>query len=146
MLLADAEEPPTVTAHPHSTAEIPATAAPLRRLAYAALAALLLAWLVAAVAEHGAWAAALTGALAADLSLAFGGGAGLRPGQLHPRAVPLYNAVHRFWGPLVVMTLSAADALSHGWFVFGLAWAFHVALDRSVGYGLRDAQGFQRGR
>jgi hypothetical protein len=110
----------------------------LARLAYAVLAAVLLA---AAIAT-GPWYAVAAGAIAPDLTLALG--AGSAPGQLHPRAVPAYNAVHRFWGPA---TLVAAGALLSGaWIALGLAWGFHVALDRAVGYGLRDAHGFQRAR
>ena len=31
-----------------------------------------------------------------------------------------------------------------GYLVGALAWAFHVSLDRAVGYGLRTRDGFQR--
>jgi hypothetical protein len=81
------------------------------------------------------------------LALLLGVGAGLAPGQLHPRAVPLYNAVHRFWGPAALVTAASLGVLGGGWLVAGLAWGVHVALDRSVGYGLRTREGFQqRGR
>src|SRR4051812_9202523 len=112
------------------------------RLAYGTLLAALLALTVLEVARHGHLGAALAGGLGPDLALLLGAGAGLEPGQLHPRAVPVYNAVHRFVGPaaLVVLGLLAGP----GWLVAGLAWGVHVALDRSVGYGLRTPEGFQR--
>ena len=59
--------------------------------------------------------------------------------------MPAYNAVHRYWGALALMSLASAGLLGVGWFVAGLAWAFHVALDHSAGYGLRTPDGFQRG-
>jgi hypothetical protein len=119
-------------------------AVPPRRLAYAALAALLLAATAFEAAKHGLWLPAVVGLVAPDLTLAFGGGAGLARGQLHPRAVGLYNAVHRFWGPLVLLAAASFGVLGLGWFVAGAAWAAHVAVDRSAGYGLRDPAGFQR--
>ena len=80
------------------------------------------------------------------LSVLFGAGAGMAQGQLHSRAVRLYNAAHRFAGPLVLLVAASAGLLGLGWLVGGLAWALHIALDRSLGYGLRDAEGFQRDR
>ena len=62
---------------------------------------------------------------------------GLTKGQLHPRAVPLYNALHRFIGPVIL-------AFVPGFLVGALAWGLHIAVDRAVGYGLRDRDGFQR--
>jgi len=44
----------------------------------------------------------------------------------------------------MLLALVTAGALGIGWFIGGLAWAFHIALDRSLGYGLRTADGFQR--
>jgi hypothetical protein len=117
---------------------------PVRRLAYAALTSLLLASLVLAVARNGSWVAALLGAVGPDLALVLGGGAGLVRGQLHPRAVPLYNAAHRFWAPIALMAAATAELVGPAWFIGGLAWAMHIALDRTVGYGLRDRNGFQR--
>jgi hypothetical protein len=108
------------------------------RLAYALLAAVSLA---AAIAT-GPWYAVVFGAIAPDLALALGAGAA--PGQLHPRAVPAYNAVHRFWGPAALIAVGAV--VPGAVLTLGLAWGFHVALDRAVGYGLRDADGFQRAR
>jgi hypothetical protein len=31
-----------------------------------------------------------------------------------------------------------------GFFVGGLAWCFHISLDRAIGYDLRTPDGFQR--
>lgn len=133
----------------HSTATLPtSTAMRLRpaRITYAVLTALLLASLLFEAVGHGHWGALAAGLLAPDLALLAGGGSGLARGQLHPRAVGLYNAAHRFWGPLALLAAASAGLLGPGWFVAGLAWCLHVALDRSLGYGLRDAEGFQRAR
>ena len=114
------------------------------RFAYAAVLAALLTATVLEVAQHGGLGAALTGGIGPDLALLLGAGAGLAPGQIHPRAVPAYNAVHRFWGPVALVVVAAAASLGHGWLVAGLAWGVHVALDRTVGYGLRTREGFQQ--
>ena len=116
-----------------------------RRPAYAALAAALLAAAVAeAVAQGtGFWQIAAFG-IGPDLALLGGAGGGLARGQLHPRAVPLYNLLHRVWGPLALIAVAAAGVLPVGFLVGGLAWGAHIALDRAVGYGLRGADGFQR--
>lgn len=114
------------------------------RVAYGALLAALLTATVFAVASHGGLGAALAGGIGPDLALLLGAGAGLAPGQLHPRAVPVYNGVHRFWGPVALVALAAAGPLGSAWLVAGLAWGAHVAMDRSVGYGLRTPEGFQR--
>jgi Domain of unknown function (DUF4260) len=118
---------------------------PARRIAHGVLTATLLAFLAFETVEHGLWGAALFGVLAPDLTLLFGGGRNLARGQLHPRAVGAYNAAHRFWGPLALMAAASADLIAPGWLVIGLAWALHVALDRTAGYGLRTPEGFQRG-
>jgi hypothetical protein len=115
-----------------------------RRAAYGILLAALLTAIVLEVAQHGNLGAALAGGLGPDLALLLGAGAGLERGQLHPRAVPVYNAVHRFWLPVAVLVAAAVGPLGLGWFIFGLAWAAHIAMDRVAGYGLRDPQGFQR--
>jgi uncharacterized protein DUF4260 len=110
---------------------------PTRRIAYAALAAALLTASILVIARDGAlWQFFAFGA-APDLALFAGIGAGLAKGQLHPRAVPLYNALHRFPGPIVL-------AFVPGFQVGALAWALHIAVDRAVGYGLRSRDGFQR--
>jgi hypothetical protein len=78
-----------------------------------------------------------------DVALLFGVGRGLERGQLHPRAVPAYNVLHMLYGPAALAVASVW--LGEAWLVGALAWAAHIALDRAVGYGLRDARGFQRG-
>jgi hypothetical protein len=117
----------------------------VRRLAYAAAALALLAAIVVEVVNHrtGYWQVAAFG-LGPDLALAFGAGAGLAKGQLHPRAVPLYNVLHRLWGPLALGLAAALGLLSVGYLVGALAWGFHVCMDRAVGYGLRTRDGHQR--
>ena len=118
---------------------------PVRRLAYGALAAVLLAATILETVKHGTgyWQLAAFG-LGPDVALFFGAGRGLVKGQLHPRAVGLYNLLHRFWGPLALLTLAATGLVPLGFFIGALAWAFHIALDRTVGYGLRTRDGFQR--
>ena len=81
----------------------------------------------------------------ADLAVVYGTAPGLARGQLHPRAVPLYNALHRFWGPLALAVVVLAAALPLGYVVAALAWAGHIAFDRAIGLRPRTADGFQRG-
>lgn len=86
-------------------------------------------------------------ALAPDLPLFFGAGAGLAPGQLHSRAVLAYNLTHTVMGPAAAITVGlAVDIAGHGLgvLVAGLVWGAHVAFDRACGYGLRTPAGFQR--
>lgn len=122
-----------------------ATLAAHRRPLHGLLALALLGAIVFEVAAHstGFWQLAVFG-LGPDVALLVGMGPGLERGRLHPRAVWLYNALHRFWGPLALVVAAVLAPLSVGFLVGGLAWAFHVAADRSLGYGLRTADGYQR--
>ena len=88
------------------------------------------------------WLPLIVFAMAPDLALLAGPGPGLERGQIHPRAVPLYNAVHRFWAPAVLVAVSLL--LAPAWLPAGLAWIAHIAFDRSLGFGLRSPEGFQR--
>jgi hypothetical protein len=116
-----------------------------RRLGYAILAAALVALILLVYArETVGWWPVVVFALAPDIPLFLGVGRGLERGRLHPRAVPLYNAVHRFWGPLALGAAAVAASLPSAWLVAALAWAIHIAIDRAVGYGLRASDGFQR--
>src|SRR5690348_16636217 len=111
-----------------------------RIAARAALALALFAFLVFEVVEHGHWAPALIGMLGPDVALLGGMGCG----RLNPRAVPLYNVLHVYGLPMVLMAVAATGVIALGWFVLGLAWATHVAVDRALGYGLRTPEGYQR--
>jgi hypothetical protein len=95
------------------------------------------------VTQHAAWWQLVVFAIAPDLAMIAGAGQGLARGQLHPRAVPLYNAVHRFWAPAVLAAVSLA-LMYPAWLGGGLAWIAHIAFDRSLGFGLRTREGFQR--
>jgi len=68
---------------------------------------------------------------------------GLERGQLAPRAVPIYNAVHRYWTP-AALVVSSFLLSSPAWLAAGLAWIAHISFDRSLGFGLRTPEGFQR--
>ena len=114
------------------------------RLGYALLAALLGGALATAlVAPGGGGWQALGLGLAPDLALLVGIAPGLARGQLHPRAVPFYNALHHFAGPLLLGT-AALLWLGLPWLAGALAWAVHIAVDRAAGYGPRTPQGFRR--
>ena len=54
----------------------------------------------------------------------------------------LYNALHRYWGPVALALASLV--LPDGWLAAALAWAVHISVDRAVGYRLRTPEGFQR--
>jgi hypothetical protein len=115
-----------------------------RRVAYGALGLLALAAAIGEMARHGTgWWQFLAFGAGPDAALLLGVGRGLARGQLHPRAVRAYNLVHGLWGPAGLAAL-AILVLPAGYLVGALAWTTHVALDRSLGYGLRSRDGFQR--
>ncbi|GIG54305.1 DUF4260 family protein [Demequina activiva] len=62
---------------------------------------------------------------------------------ISPRAgAQAYNAVHSYWGPAVLAVVAlTVDARWAG--LLALAWAFHVAVDRALGYGLKEGDSFQ---
>src|SRR2546430_1821880 len=93
-----------------------------RRIAYAALTVLLLAAAILEAVKHGTgyWQLGAFG-WGPDVALAYGVSGGLARGQLHPRAVPLYNLLHRFWGPLALGVVAAA-LLPAGYVVGALMW------------------------
>jgi hypothetical protein len=115
------------------------------RLGYAGAAALLLAAIVFELARHGTgyWQFAAFG-FGPDIALFYGIAANLEKGQLHPRAVRLYNLLHRYWLPLGLLGAASLGVVPLGYVVGALAWAFHISIDRAVGYGLRTRDGFQR--
>ena len=117
----------------------------IRRLAWGAAAVGLLAGTILQVQDHGGGWLALGFALMPDLGLLAGIDRGLEKGQLAPRAVPIYNALHRFVGPVVLAALVVTGILPAVWLSAALGWALHIAIDRAVGYGFRGADGFQRG-
>jgi hypothetical protein len=84
---------------------------------------------------------ALVFALAPDVALLVGMAPELLRGQIHPRAVPLYNALHAFFGP-ILLGLAAAFWLGLPWLAAALAWGAHIAVDRALGIGLRTREGY----
>ncbi|MBW8796400.1 MAG: DUF4260 family protein [Streptomyces sp.] len=67
-------------------------------------------------------------------------------GQLPPRAVPYYNAMHRALVPLALLVVYAFAPFA--WppaFAALCGWLAHISYDRAFGYGLRTTEGFQRG-
>jgi Domain of unknown function (DUF4260) len=118
---------------------------PAGRVAYAGLAAALLASAVALIVV---WNVArwqtVAFALGPDLAVLYGIAPGLARGQLHPRAVSLYNALHRFWGPLALAIAALAAGLPLGYVAGAIAWGLHVAFDRAIGLRPRSPDGFQR--
>lgn len=85
-------------------------------------------------------------AIMPDIGLLYGMSPSLARGQLHPRAVPLYNALHSVGGPLIAILAGLSGPSPEWLLVAGLAWLSHVAFDRAIGYGLRDKNGYVRGK
>lgn len=113
-------------------------------LAWGGVALALLATTAFEVHSHGGGWLALGFAVMPDLGLLAGAARGLEKGQMAPRAVPLYNALHRFIGPVALALLVVTGVLSPFWLAAALGWALHISIDRAVGYGLRGPDGFQR--
>jgi len=65
-------------------------------------------------------------------------------GQLAPRAVPPFNAMHHPALPLALLGVAAAGILPTFWLVGALAWLGHVAVDRGLGDGMRMTNGWRR--
>jgi hypothetical protein len=65
-------------------------------------------------------------------------------GQLAPRAVPLFNALHHPAVPLAVLGLAVTGVLPPFWLVGALAWLSHIVVDRGFGDGPRTADGYVR--
>ncbi len=129
-------------------AVLPARPVTLARLAYAVGALVLGGGVAYLLQTQDAGGLVWFFALAPDLPLLYGLAPGLAKGQLHPRAVPAYNATHSPVGPLVLAAVSLASApwLGSACLAGALAWAAHIGVDRALGFGPRTAEGFQRGR
>ncbi|HSB85489.1 MAG TPA: DUF4260 family protein [Ilumatobacteraceae bacterium] len=125
----------------------PPTAATRRshRGTWLAFAVALVGFAVVEVARHdlGPWPI-LAFIMSPDLSFLAGIGAPVAKGQLARRAVPFYNLVHRPALPLVLITAAAFELVGPFWFVGGVSWLAHIALDRAAGYRLRTKDGWQR--
>lgn len=80
-----------------------------------------------------------------DVALLLALGRAHQPGQLPARAVPAYNLLHRPSPPVTLALASLAGLVSTYWLVAGLSWLAHICFDRACGYGLRTADGWQRG-
>ncbi|MEA2838668.1 MAG: hypothetical protein QOD89_3218 [Bradyrhizobium sp.] len=65
-------------------------------------------------------------------------------GQLAPRAVPLFNAMHHPALPLALLGVAATGILPPFWLVGALAWLGHIGVDLALGDGLRTADGWRR--
>jgi hypothetical protein len=87
---------------------------------------------------------ALGFAVMPDLSMLAGIGQPINKGQLAPRAVPFYNALHSLIGPVLLLAAALAFGWSPSWIGAALAWATHIMVDRTVGYGMRTPEGYQR--
>ena len=125
-------------AHP-----LPAATLPRRRIAGLAAPVLVAGLASLLIATDGGGWYALAFALMPDLALLVGMTPGLAKGQLHPRAVPLYNALHHPAGP-ILLALASLAGLGTPALAAALAWGTHIAVDRAVGYGPRTREGFQR--
>src|SRR6185436_14283546 len=92
---------------------------PAARRAVAAVGALILLTAAVAVALDagtGWWQLGIF-LIATDVALLAGAGRGLERGQLHPRAVALYNALHRPIGPALLAVAALTGVLGVGYLV-----------------------------
>jgi len=116
----------------------------MKRIGYAAVGIAASALAIAAVVtQHASWWPLVVFAIAPDIAFLVGMSSQTARGQLHPRAVPLYNALHRYWAPAVLVVITFL-LRSPEWLAAGLAWIAHISIDRSLGFGLRTPEGFQR--
>ncbi|MBK1783127.1 DUF4260 family protein [Prauserella cavernicola] len=121
----------------------------MTRAGWTVLGLFLLAFAAFEAIKYGGWAVplGLAGLIGPDSALLLGIGQRTEPGQLAPRAVPVYNALHHWLPPVVLLVFSLVAPVSHATLVLmftpALAWLAHLALDRALGYGLRTRDGWQ---
>ncbi len=114
-------------------------------VAYGSLSVVLGAALIGAlIAPGGGGWQALVFALMPDIAGVLSIDPNLARGQMHPRAVPLYNLLHSLAGP-VALGIASVAWLGLPWLIAALTWTLHITLDRTMGYGPRTKDGFQRG-
>ena len=53
-----------------------------------------------------------------------------------------YNIGHSYIGPAIVMMVYIPNH-NKAWAFVALLWAFHIAVDRALGYGLKEVKGFE---
>jgi hypothetical protein len=113
----------------------------LSRALWAVIALALLAATVYAAREAEAGWIALGFGLMPDIGLIAGLSRHIEKGRLHPRAVPLYNALHMLIGPAILLLITLSGVIGEWGYAAALAWATHVAVDRALGYRLRAPDG-----
>lgn len=127
----------------------------ITRVAWGAVALAVLAFAVFEGVKYGgwAWAGLAAGLIGPDLVFLFALGgktADSGNGRMPPRLVPAYNLVHRALVAIGFLIVTILLPIAHTdfvpWFVLGLGWLGHIAIDRAVGYRLRDPDGWVRGR
>jgi hypothetical protein len=119
--------------------------APVQRTAWGLIAVVLAAGVATAYAtgSPGWWQLAAFG-LGPDLAFVLSIDPDLERGRMSPRAVPLYNLLHRPVLPAALGALVLAGIVPAALAAGALVWGFHIAFDRFVGYGLRTRDGRQR--
>jgi hypothetical protein len=75
------------------------------------------------------------------LAVLIGIGQHREPGQLAPRAVPVFNTMHHPLLPLALAGVAAVGILPAFWLVGALAWLSHIVIDWALGEGLRTSDG-----
>ncbi|MER5433335.1 DUF4260 family protein [Streptomyces sp. NPDC002588] len=133
--------------HPHTRTV--SALAPARRTAWLAAALFWSAFAVLEAVNHGwlAGTAALAFLVLPDLAflVALDDAPHMAKGQLPPRAVPYYNALHRAAVPLALLALYAFAPFTWAPLFAALCgWLAHISYDRALGYGPRTKEGFQR--
>ncbi len=79
------------------------------------------------------------GIVAPDLSFIAGYSHNLENGVIRKKAVPLYNAVHSPFLPLVIILASLGNSkIAMG---LSLGWLSHIGLDWIFGFGKRNSEG-----
>jgi hypothetical protein len=124
----------------------PTPDAPLaRRLLAGGIAGILLASVVAVYTHSspGWWPLAAFG-LGPDMAFLLSLEPGLERGRMSPRAVPLYNLLHRPAMPALLAALVVVGGAPAALLAGSALWGFHIAFDRALGYGLRGTDGRQR--
>lgn len=80
------------------------------------------------------------------LTVLVGIGQAHAPGQMAPRAVPLFNAMHRPIVPAAVLGLAATGIWPSFWLVGALAWLGHIVVDWAFGTAVPVLGGLGSGR